>query len=150
MNCDVTIKAEDFKTIHNALWELQYRDGVDVDAAVEKIRGALEDAYAQDSNAFERKNDHYSQIKSELGLRSIWSIYEVDNLNERHPYPNGLFVTYKDHWGKQAQHCAVYGDTWADLYRAADNCICNSGDEHHVFIERFTLVNGALELTTGS
>lgn len=150
MNCDVTIKAEDFKTIHNVLWELQYRDGVDVDAAVEKIRGALEDAYAQESNVFERKNNHYSQVKEELGAQSIWSIYEIADLDQPHPYQSGLFVSYKDHWGAEAQHCAVYGNTWRDLYRAADNCIRNSGDEHHIFIENFRLVGNNLVLTTGS
>ena len=149
MNCDVTLKADEFKAIHNTLWAMEYQ-GMDAKTAAEKIREALSGAYAQESRAFNRKSDHYNQIKSELGLQSIWSIYEVDNLNEPHPYPNGLFVTYKDHWGGQAQHCAVYGDTWADLYRAADACIRNSGDEHHVFIERFKLVNDALELTTGS
>lgn len=150
MNCDVTIKAEDFKTIHNVLWELQYRDGVDVDAAVEKIRGALEDAYTQESNVFERKNNHYSQVKEELGAQSIWSIYEIADLDQPHPYQSGLFVSYKDHWGAEAQHCAVYGNTWRDLYRAADNCIRNSGDEHHIFIENFRLVGDNLVLTTGS
>ena len=150
MNCDVTIKAEDFKTIHNVLWELQYRDGVDVDAAVEKIRGALEDAYAQESNVFERKNNHYSQVKEELGAQSIWSIYEIADLDQPHPYQSGLFISYKDHWGAEAQHCAVYGNTWRDLYRAADNCIRNSGDEHHIFIENFRLVGNNLVLTTGS
>ena len=150
MNCDVTIKAEDFNTIHNVLWELQYRDGVDVDAAVEKIRGALEDAYAQESNVFERKNNHYSQVKEELGAQSIWSIYEIADLDQPHPYQSGLFVSYKDHWGAEAQHCAVYGNTWRDLYRAADNCIRNSGDEHHIFIENFRLVGNNLVLTTGS
>ena len=150
MNCDVTLKAKEFKTIRNALWELQYRDGVDVNSTVETIREALSGAYEQESNDFDRKYAYYSQVKKEIGAQSIWSIYEVADLDQPHPYQSGLFVSYKDHWGTEAQHCAVYGNTWRDLYRAADNCIRNSGDEHHVFIEGFRLNGDKLILTTGS
>lgn len=150
MNCDVTIKAEDFKVIHNALWELQYRDGVDVDAAVEKIRGAFEDAYAQDSNAFERKNAHYERIKDDLGLSTIWSIYEVEDLSERYPFEGIATVTYKDHWGVKPIVKPVNGLTYAALYVAADAAIRDSGDGHHVFIEQFKQVGDTLLLTTGS
>lgn len=149
MNCDVTLKAEEFKAIHNALWELQYRDGVDVNATVETIREALSGAYDQERNDFDRKYAYYNQVKEEIGAKTIWSIYEVADLDQPHPYRSGLFVTYTA-WGAETQHCAVYGNTWRDLYRAADNCIRNSGDEHHVFIEGFRLDGDKLILTTGS
>lgn len=150
MNCDVTLKAEEFKTIHNALWALQYRDGVDVNATVETIREALSGAYAQERNDFDRKSDHYSQVKEELGLRSIWSIYEVANLSERFPFEGVTRVVYKDHWGSTPVSTEINGGTWAALYVAADACIRDSGDEHHVFIEQFKQFGDTLILTTGS
>ena len=54
MNCDVTLTAEEFKTIHNTLWAMQY-DGMDAVTGAEKIREALKGAYDQESAAFDRK-----------------------------------------------------------------------------------------------
>ncbi len=150
MNCDVTLTAEEFKTIHNTLWAMQY-DGMDAVTGAEKIREALKGAYDQESAAFDRKFEHYDSVRKDLGLDTIWSITEVDNLNERHPFPSDAFVVYKNHWGENKQvHCAVYGGTWAAVYVAANACIRDSGDEHHVFIENFELKNGnELHMTTG-
>lgn len=35
MYADVTLKAKDFETIHNALWQLQYGHAINVDNVVE-------------------------------------------------------------------------------------------------------------------
>lgn len=156
MNCDVTVKAKDFTKIHNALWELQYNKG-DVSEQVEVIRNALKDAYEQERLAFERKSNHYSQVSTELGLNTVWSIYEVDNLSERHPFEGVKTVTYKDHWGTTEDGeeigpvvVPVNGNTWAALYVAGNAAIRDSGDSHHVFIEQFTKVGNTLVMTTGS
>ena len=150
MNCDVTLKAEEFKTIHNSLYYLDCLGDPKVSELVETMRDALKGAYAQESDAFANKSDHYDTVKQAINAQSIWSIYEITDLDQPHPYPSGVFVTYKDHWGADVQHCAVYGNTWRDLYKAADNCIRNSGDEHHIFIESFKLVGNDLVLSTGS
>lgn len=152
MNCNVTLTADEFKTLHNALYALGNVDNEQVAQQVEIIRGALKGAYEQDDAAFDRKHSHYSDVRKDLGLDAIWSMYEIDNLNERHPFPSDAFVVYKNHWGENKQvHCAVYGGTWAAVYVAANACIRNSGDEHHVFIENFELKNGnELHMTTGS
>jgi hypothetical protein len=151
MNCDVTLTADEFKTIHNTLWAMKYQ-GMDSETAAEKIRGALAGAYAQESKAFSHKSDHYDQVKKELGLNAIWSIYEVDNLSRRHPFEGATKVVYKDHWGKSVV-IPVNGSTWAALYVAGNAAIRDSGDKHHVFIERFrpSSVNPKiLFMTTGS
>lgn len=149
MNCDVTLKAEDFKTIHNALWSMQY-GSKNVEEQIEIIRDALKDAYAQENDDFERKNQHFSSVKQDLGLRTIWSMYEVSDLNERHPFEGIATVTYKDHWGTEPIVKPVNGLTYAALYVAADAAIRDSGDQHHVFIEQFKQVGSTLLLTTGS
>jgi len=149
MNCDVTLKAEDFKTIHNALWAIQYGKK-EVEEQIEIIRGALKDAYAQENDDFERKNQHFSSVKQDLGLQTIWSMYEVSDLNEQHPFEGIATVTYKDHWGDKPIVKPVNGLTYAALYVAADAAIRDSGDEHHVFIEQFKQVGSTLLLTTGS
>lgn len=152
MNCDVKLTAEEFKTLHNALYDLGCLHNDKVSEQVEIIRGALRGAYDQENAASDRKYAHYDSVRKDLGLNAIWSITEVDNLNERHPFPSDAFVVYKNHWGENKQvHCAVYGGTWAAVYVAANACIRDSGDEHHVFIENFELKNGnELHMVTGS
>lgn len=149
MNCNVTLTADEFKTIHNTLWAMEY-DGMDSKVAAEKIRQALSGAYAQETKSFDRKSDHYQEVKKELGLDSIWSIYEVDNLSERHVFEGVSTVTYKDHWGTKPVVKPINGSTWAALYVAANACIRDSGDSHHVFIEQFKKVGDTLILSTGS
>ena len=163
MYCNPTLTAEEFKTIHNALWELdsvksQLEDILKPELylklakATNTIREGLKGAYQQDDAAFETKNAHYDLTRGELGLNSIWSIYEVEDLNSRHPFDSAKTVLYKDHWGANPVLVEINGLTWAALYVAANACIRDSGDTHHVFIESFTPEDdgSVLVLTTGS
>lgn len=165
MNCSPTISSDDFKTIHNAVCNLdsvchQLEDILKPEIYLKlakirnDIRHGLADAYEQDHVAFSRKSRHYDDVKAQLELRhSEWSIYEVDDLNERHPFKGATVVCYKDHWGNKPVSCAVNGSTWNALWVAADACIRDSGDGHHVFVERFRQSQEnpeVLYLTTGS
>jgi hypothetical protein len=165
MNCNPTLTAEEFKTIHNALWELdsvktQLEDVLHKDLyiklaqAASEIRKGLSSAYEQDSQAFDRKSDHYESTRKELGLGAVWSMYEADNLSDRHPYTGATAVIYTDHWGDQdAVRVPITGLTWAALYVAANAAIRDSGDTHHIYIENFRPSKddaSTLVLTTGS
>ena len=148
MNCSPTLTAEEFKTIHNALCDLDSVTRhledvlkpelfVKLAKAARNIREGLEGAYEQDHQAFDRKSKHFDAVKDQLGLKhSEWSIYEVEDMNERHPFAGAGTVTYKDHWGDKPVSVAINGLTWNALWVAADACIRDSGDQHHVFIER--------------
>jgi len=155
----VTLYAEDFRTVHNTLCELRHmtlRNAVDINEIKEivaKFERGLESAYKQDSEAFDRLHDYYSEFKKDNRLGSIWSIYElpVHGFMLNHIYPSDAFVVYRDHWGdNEDMHYPVMGPTWGDVYRAADLAIRNSGDEHHVFIEGFRVKGNELILQTGS
>ena len=146
----VTLTAKEFETIHNALWYLGQVDKPEVQSLVEDIRGALKGAYEQEQAIKDRRYDHYSQVKTDLGLDAIWSVTEVDNLSEPHPYEGVKYVTYKRFWGEGIVTQAINGNTWAALYVAANACIRDSGDDHHVFIEDFRKSGDTLLLTTGS
>ncbi len=160
----VTLYAEDFKTVHNTLCELrsvqQRLTGIlnqdladQLHRVVRGFEAGLKNAYDQDSAAFELKSEHYSEVKKAEGLRSIWSIYEVEELGEQHPYRDATEICYMDHWGDEAVYETIPGGTWRDLYIAADRCIRRSGDDHHIFIESFKPVADQphqLRLTTGS
>lgn len=151
MNCNVTLTADEFKTIHNTLWAMEY-DGMDSKTAAEKIREALAGAYEQENKAFDTKYEHYRQVKKDLGLDAVWSVYEVDNLSERHPFEGATKVIYRA-YGSGDQEVAINGSTWAALYVAGNALIRDSGDNHHVFIEQFqqsSINPEILFMTTGS
>lgn len=161
MYCSPTLTAEDFKKIHNGLCDLRHAidrlKGVlspDVfrllSNAKEQISAGLEVAYNQDRYEFKRKHRHFESVQKDLKLDSIWSMYEVDNLNDSHTFTGVTKVVYRNHWGKNPVSCAINGNTWAALYVAANTCIRDSGDTHHIFIEKFTKEADALILSTGS
>jgi hypothetical protein len=162
----VILKAEDFKTIHNALCELRsvyqllhdvVREPISdkLNAAIRSMEAGLADAYEQDNAQFESKMDYYSEFQKLNGLKTIWSIYElpIHGFLGDHPFKNAVQVAYREHWGDEPVFESIDGPTWADLYRAADRCIQRSGDQHHIFIESFEPVAGQphqLRLSTGS
>ena len=85
---------------------------------------------------FDTKFDYYSQVREDLGLTAVWSIYEVDNLSERHPFEGATKVIYRA-YGSGDHSVAITGTTWAALYVAANQLIRDSGDGHHIYIESF-------------
>lgn len=165
MNCAPTLTTEEFKTIHNAVCNLdsichQLEDilkpelYLKLGKARNGIRDGLAGAYEQDHEAFSRKSRHYDEVKEQLDIRgSEWSLFEVDALNERHTFEGATVVVYKDHWGGKPVSAAINGSTWQALWIAANACIRDSGDEHHVFIEQFRQSKEnpeVLYLSTGS
>lgn len=162
MNCSPTITAEDFAEIHNAKCELigiqQSLEGVlhpdlqkRLENAIYRLNKGLANAYEQDEEAHERKEDHYQKISDENGFKSIWSVSGVTDLNA--PFAGGAtHLLYKDHWGKEPVVVPIEGNTWVDLWRAAEKAIDQSGDTHHIFVESFRpgVKPGFLILGTGS
>jgi hypothetical protein len=162
----VTLKAEDFKTVHNTLCELREVEmrlnEVISEQMVRRLHSVIKgfeqglaDAYRQDNEQFNSKMDYYSEFQKDNQLKTIWSIYElpVHGFLDKHPYTAARSICYRDHWGEEPIYETIDGDTWADLYRAADRCIRRSGDSHHIFIEDFETVAEMphqLRLTTGS
>ena len=152
MNCDVTVTKDEFKAIHNTLWELQYQ-GLDGVTGAERIREALKSAYEQDQADFDRKHREYQHWQQHYGLRSTWSLYQVNLMTTCHAYKDATHVVYDEHWGDKEVVVKIEGKDWNALYRAADAAIQQSGDSHHCFIESFsTTVDkpGHLRLHTGS
>jgi hypothetical protein len=148
---EYTLDKESFLAIHNTLCKLQWHKDDAVKDAVENIRKSLKGLYAQEDAAFKTLSDHYNRVKKELRLTTIWSIYEVDNLWDPHPYTGARVVVYKDHWGEDAVSQPIEGtNSWAALWVAADAAIRKSGDGHHCFVEGFRQTGDILYLTTGS
>jgi hypothetical protein len=159
MNTAVTLTADEFKVLHNSLYDLNqlayYHHVPKVEEIVERIRKvALKSAYEQEHRDFETKHDQYAYWQKHYGLRSHWSIYSVSNMTLCHPYKDAEYVVYDEHWGDGGEVVRkIEGRDWNALYRAADAAMQASGDGHHTFIESFSPIEdkpGHLRLNTGS
>lgn len=161
MNIAPQLTAQEFMDLHNGLCRVRnvFRsmEGVvdeklllRAEDAWKLIEGALKNAYAQDDAAYEKNSAHYDAISEEHGFKTIWSVYEVADLNA--PFAGAAtHVLYKDHWGKTEVSVPINGNTWVDLWLAAERAIEQSGDNHHIFIEAFIPGDeGVLVLSTGS
>ena len=163
MNCNPTLTAQEFKNVHNGMCKLasvigQLEDTIHPSLlqqllkAQNEITSGLKGAYEQDNSAFDIKMDYFDRVREELGLSATWSMYEVDNLSDRHPFEGVTKVIYRA-YGSGDHEVAINGATWAALYVAANALIRDSGDDHHSFIEGFTQSSidpTILFLSTGS
>lgn len=107
------------------------------------------------SASFNMLYGRYSDIAQVNDFITIWSIYEVEDVNEKMPFRNmmGKRLVYK-YWDEnfvdQVVETVIQGDTWLDAWRAADQLLKDSND-FHLFIEDFRmLADTSLELITGS
>ena len=162
MNCNPTLTAQEFKNVHNGMCKLasvigQLEDTIHPSLlqqllkAQNEITSGLKGAYEQDNSAFEIKMDYFDRVREELGLFATWSMYEVDNLSDRHSFEGVTKVVYRA-YGSGDHEVAINGATWAALYVAANALIRDSGDNHS-FIEGFTQSSidpTILFLSTGS
>jgi hypothetical protein len=162
MNTSPTLSSEDFGKVHNAKCEFHsicaQLDGILQPGIIARFRKAialmdegLSDAYKQDDLAEGRKSNHYDEVANEHGFKTIWSMNEVEDL--RNPFAGS--ATHVVYAGYQNPPIAfpINGNTWVDLWRAAEMAIKASGDNHHIFIEDFIPdpnVPGVLLLSTGS
>lgn len=162
----IQLNRAQWKNLHNALCAAEQeasglfavlKDGGEGLAALKSVREALAPAYAQDREAFERQFDYFRQTQRDNGFLANWSLYdETDwgSFDEPHPYTGATHVVYNNHWGTTSDIAVpIQGNTWLDLYRAANEAIEHSNDTHHIFIEFFEPVPdkpGYLGLATGS
>jgi hypothetical protein len=161
----IILNKAQWRNLHNALCNAEreagqlfsvLKDGGEGLVALQSVRDALAPAYAQDNAAFDRKNNYFDQVRDENQLRSIWSLYDetdVGLFEQPHPYGTATQLVYSQHWGNKPVVVEIQGNTWLDLYRAADTAIQQSGDSHHIFIERFSCdctESSTIHLSTGS
>lgn len=81
----------------------------------------------------------YKSVQAENNFKAVWSLLTQDvvDFKQPHPYKDAKYLSYTIHWGNHAVKVDIEGETWLDLYRAADKAIELSGDCHHIFIEQF-------------
>jgi len=101
-------------------------------------------------NLLDVKLSHFNGVKDALGLRAVWDIHEVESLYGTTNLDGTtiVFNSYK----KGPVKSPVLGNTFLDLYRAANDCIVLGGEYSHIYIEGFTFSEDrkVLTLVTGS
>ena len=161
MHTSVTLTAEEFKLIHNGLCGLRSTTEILSNvlntkvldrllAAQKNIEVGFKNAYKQEDQDYTEKSDHYEAIKADRGFKSDWSVFSVADLLQPHKYTGTKNLIYRSHWGAGEIVVPVEGQSWVDLWTAADKAINASGDDHHIFVEGFKVEGDNLELRTGS
>lgn len=142
----VTLRGSNFTTVHNALCDLRQMAAKDdkLQSLVKKFEEGLRDCYDQDTEMFNKKFDHFRDIQFANGFETVWSIYELSDLTLPAGYGEDPVVEY------QGFRVKVKGKTWIDIWRACDTAIYESGDNHHIFIERIYKDGDVLKVVTGS
>lgn len=118
---------------------------------------------------FTNQMEKFNEVRNTEGLNTTWSIYEVSDVYAEAAIKTaGKKVVYETidpdatdaevaldisdggHRSTAVYSSFVGGDTWLDLWKAAESVITQS-KTHHKFIEDFTMNDdGTIELTTGS
>lgn len=162
MNCSPTLTSDEFSKIHNGLCSLRF--AIDelqntlhpdllskLTKAKEQIYQGLENAYRLDDEAFKNNSKHYEIVSQQHGFKTEWSIDEVTDLYSPHNFHGVTKMIYTNHWGEiKPVSVPINGSQWVDLWKAANECILKSGDDHHIFIEDFHQDGDTLMLSTGS
>jgi hypothetical protein len=101
------------------------------------------------------KIDMFRDVQDRERFSTVWSIHEVDDIDSKVPLKNQigrkLVFNYWNRGFKDKQvMTTIKGETWLDMWRAADELIVESGD-FHIFIENFVMQeDGSFELICGS
>jgi hypothetical protein len=101
----------------------------------------------------DNKFDYFDNISDQHLFKTIWSVYEVEDINDLAFTGTDLILRYSHHWGEETLTRALPSyPTWLDMWKAANSLINESGDDHHIFIEDFVLdpETKLIELYTGS
>ena len=78
-----------------------------------------------------------------FGFKSCWSMHEVDDIYDRHPYGNITHLEHELLWGIGNPKIAVRGRRWIDLWIAVDEAKARSGraSEFYLAIDGFSRVS---------
>lgn len=117
----------------------------DLYRAIQELEKFFIELTDQHDDSFETRYEKLKEIKTESGFITVWSMYEIEDLDELH------FFTGTKELCIDEIVVDIKGDTWYDLWVATDEAVEQSGDLHHIFIEGFhKMNNGQLMPMLGS
>jgi hypothetical protein len=115
---------------------------------ITKIRAGLLDVNTQKDLLWEKRHRYYSDVKAEHGFKTVWSIFEVDNLDS----PSGITATELKYngWGEATIKMPPGNKTYMEMWHYAEQVLKEADDMEHCFIESFTQGGDICLLGTGS
>lgn len=105
-----------------------------------------------ENKVFEEKHAYYDKIRNDNLFLSRWSIYEIDDVFQPSHVVGATKIVYST-WDGDPQEAELdpsHTYTWIELWSIADKMVRDSGDRHHVFVEKFSLKDGVVKLLCGS
>jgi lipopolysaccharide export LptBFGC system permease protein LptF len=115
---------------------------------ITKIRAGLLDVNTQKDNLWQKRYNHYSDLKNEHGMKTVWSIFEVDDL-ESLSMITATELKYNG-WGEATIKMAPGNKSYMELWNYAEQVLYEADDMEHSFIESFTQAGDICILGTGS
>lgn len=154
------LTTDEFKDLHNAKSELNFAidrlNGIVSPQVMSSLKKAmslmtkgLARSYDEEIRVFEARRLMYRKIAADNRLVSHWSMYEINDMSAV-PYPGATLLRYDGGFGSPSEVAIDSQATWTRLWQYADLAVKRSGDEHHIFIEALTLVDGVVVLSTSS
>ena len=113
-----------------------------------KIRAGLLDVNTQKDTLWQKRYNHYSDLKNEHGMKTVWSIFEVDDL-ESLSMITATELKYNG-WGEATIKMAPGNKSYMELWNYAEQVLYEADDMEHSFIESFTQAGDICILGTGS
>jgi len=113
-----------------------------------KIRAGLLDVNTQKDTLWQKRHNYYSDMKNEHGMRTVWSMFEVDDLDS----PSMITATELKYngWGEATIKMHPGNKTYMELWHYAEQVLHEADDMAHGFIESFTQAGDICLLGTGS
>ncbi len=139
------ITSEEIRNIHNGLCYL--RDAIDrledtlsphvvkeLRKAKSEIQKGFSSARFQKEDQWDRRNNHYTELKEHFKFKSVWSMYDFDDLDQIAFIIEEDSVLVHDNF---VVPLPVGPVTWFQMWRAAEEAIVAVGGDH-IFIESLT------------
>lgn len=140
------ITSEDIRDIHNGLVHL--RNAIDkledtlspfIIVELRKSKSLIQKGFnavqAERDKQWDLRNEYYTQQKDKFKFQSVWSIYDVEDLDEKAFHlEEGSFLEYENHTVDLPSGLV----SWFQMWLAAEEVITSAGDDDHIFIESLT------------
>ena len=140
------ITSDDIRDIHNGLCYL--RNAIDkledtlsplIVADLRKAKALIQKGFNgvqhESDKQWDERNKYYTAMKDQYGFKSVWSMYEVEDLDEEAFYlEEGSVLEYENY----TVDLPAGRVSWFQMWLAAEEAIAAAGDDDHVFVESFT------------
>jgi hypothetical protein len=101
------------------------------------VEDYMRDERIEDGDAITSKIEEFADIAELNGFDTVFSVYEVDNINELSGITADYVTNGLDDTQIQLENKEL---TWLELWTAADTLYKKIGDTEHLFVEEFEVI----------